>query len=80
VFFAEAQLRLPERYTGHYYAALVPFYDVFAIAGAVCGATLAAVSTVGAGWAVAGAIALPVVLTARWYLGRNAAAPERSLA
>ncbi|MFC4336913.1 MFS transporter [Salininema proteolyticum] len=77
VFFAEAQKRIPERYAGHYYAALVPISDSFGVAGAVCGAALAAVSLNGTAWSIAALIALPVIATLRWYLPRSKTPTEQ---
>ncbi|MFJ1717220.1 MFS transporter [Streptomyces sp. NPDC088260] len=68
VFFAEAQSRLPAHLAGHYYAALIPMTDACSLLGAVAGATLAAASLEGASLTVAALIALPVLLTAPWYV------------
>ena len=75
VFFAEAQSRLPAHLAGHYYAVLIPIVDACALVGAVAGASLAAASLVGASLAVAALIAIPVLLSAPWYL-RSAAAGQ----
>ncbi|MGX1884860.1 MFS transporter [Streptomyces sp. NPDC055287] len=71
VFFAEAQRRLPAQLAGHYYAALIPLTDAFSLVGAVAGASLAAATLVGASLTVGALIALPVLLTAPWYLRRG---------
>ncbi|MEU0688736.1 MFS transporter [Streptomyces uncialis] len=68
VFFAEAQRRLPASLAGHYYAALIPLTDACALIGAVAGASLTATTLVGASYTVGALIALPVLLTAPWYL------------
>ncbi|MFV0126189.1 MFS transporter [Streptomyces sp. HMX112] len=68
VFFAEAQRRLPAQLAGHYYAALIPLTDACSLLGAVAGASLTAATLSGASLTVAALIALPVLLTAPWYL------------
>ncbi|MER8199658.1 MFS transporter [Streptomyces microflavus] len=71
VFFAEAQRRLPAQLAGHYYAALIPLTDAFSLVGAVAGASLAAATLLGASLTIGALIALPVLLTAPWYLRRD---------
>ncbi|MER7766843.1 MFS transporter [Kitasatospora sp. NPDC096140] len=67
VFFAEAQTRVPEEVAGYYYAALIPLTEAFGFAGAGLGATVAAWSGSAAAVCAAALIAVPVLLTARWY-------------
>ncbi|MER7582340.1 MFS transporter [Kitasatospora sp. NPDC097691] len=74
VFFAEAQTRVPEEVAGYYYAALIPLTEAFGFAGAGLGAAVAAWSGSAAAVCAAALIAVPVLLTARWYLAPARAA------
>lgn len=66
VFFAEVQRRLADRFSGRFWATLLPLSDAFLMAGTVVGAP--AVAAFGVGWAAAGLallIGLPVVALTR---------------
>jgi MFS family permease len=78
VFFAEAQRRLPAEIAGHYYAALIPLTDACSLLGAVAGASLTAATLHGASYTVAALIALPVLLTAPWYLRGSGTDPGQT--
>lgn len=75
VFFAEVQVRLPNHLSGYYYAALVPLSDACNALGAAVGAVLVASTLTGSSLVIAALMAVPVLLTARFYFHQAPAAP-----
>jgi MFS family permease len=79
VFFAEVQVRIRPDAMGYYYAALIPFTDACGFAGTSVGAVVANWSTAAGALCTAGLMAVPILLTARWYFtpapARRAEAP-----
>lgn len=67
VFLAEVQVRIRPDAMGYYYAALIPFTDTCGFAGTSVGAVVANWSTAAGALCTAGLMAVPILLTARWY-------------
>lgn len=78
VFFAEVQKRVSDEATGYYFAALIPITDACGFAGTALGAVVTGWSAQAAAFCTATLIALPVVLTARWYITPQVAARVRA--
>lgn len=72
VYFAEAQKRLPSRYSGRFYGVFIPLTDVFVLLGTIAAGP--AVGHWGVGWTallICLLIAAPVVACAATFLRRD---------
>jgi MFS family permease len=66
VYFAEAQKRIPEEYTGRYYATFIPLTDICAMLGTTAGPLLVAgCGITGTATIIFGLITIPVLLFIR---------------
>jgi MFS family permease len=72
VYFAEAQRRLPQEYSGRFYGVFMPTCDVFVMLGTTIGAP--ALGAWGVGWAavtICLLVAVPVIACAGIFLARD---------
>jgi len=67
VFFAEVQVRMRPDVMGYYYAALIPFTDACGFVGASLGGVVVGRSLTAGVLCTSFLMAVPVLLTARWY-------------
>lgn len=67
IYYAEAQVRVPEKHVGYYYAALVPVVDACTFLGTSIGLSLANWSLPASAVLVACVMAGPILATVRWY-------------
>jgi MFS family permease len=79
VYFTEAQKRIPEEYTGRYYATFIPLTDICTMLGTTAGPLLVAGCGIyGTAIIIFGLITIPVLLFARPLI-RPAEPPPRAL-
>ncbi|MFC6937270.1 MFS transporter [Actinomadura yumaensis] len=78
VFFAEVQIRLPDSFSGRYYAMLLPLTDACMLLGAVVGGTVVLAGLPWAAVVICLAMAAPIVLLGRLFLQPTTPATTRA--
>lgn len=78
VFFAEVQIRLPDSFSGRYYAMLLPLTDACMLLGAVVGGTVVLAGLPWAAVVICLAMAAPIALLGRLFLQPTTPATARA--